>query len=181
MLAMQYSFTLPADYDMDVIRHRIAANGSKMDGFDGLVFKAFLYACRSVHGPENLYAPFYLWAGSEPMNRFLCSDGFVALARAFGWPAIRTWSVVDAPRTADLRGATQATRETVQLAPHARLADTLAREGEAARAAVRDGARAAVAGFEPTGWTAVRTRLWSTEPAVAAGAQRYAIGHVATG
>lgn len=63
MLAMQYSFTLPADYDMSIIRQRIATKGHLMDGFPLLVFKAFLQASRDVgrrHAFENLYAPFYM-------------------------------------------------------------------------------------------------------------------------
>ena len=37
MLAMQYSFTLPADYDMTIIERRIAENGHRLDGYPGLV------------------------------------------------------------------------------------------------------------------------------------------------
>ena len=58
MLAMQYTFTLPADYDMDIIRQRVTTKGPAVDGFPGLGFKAFLYTRRGDHGPENLYAPF---------------------------------------------------------------------------------------------------------------------------
>ena len=32
MIAMQYTFTLPADYDMGIIEKRIADNGHLMDG-----------------------------------------------------------------------------------------------------------------------------------------------------
>ena len=59
MLAMQYTFTLPADYDMDIIRQRVTTKGPAVDGFPGLGFKAFLYTRRGDHGPENLYAPFF--------------------------------------------------------------------------------------------------------------------------
>lgn len=96
MLAMQYSFTLPSDYDMSVIRERIASKGHLMDDFPLLVFKAFLYARRDQgrrHACENLYAPFYLWESAEGMNRFLGSNGFAALTGSFGWPSIKTWSV----------------------------------------------------------------------------------------
>ncbi|WP_433257560.1 DUF4865 family protein [Streptosporangium sp. CA-135522] len=33
---MQYEITLPADYDMKIIRHRVATRGSAMDAFPGL-------------------------------------------------------------------------------------------------------------------------------------------------
>jgi hypothetical protein len=36
MLAMQYGFTLPADFDMDIIRRRVTAKGPAVDGFPGL-------------------------------------------------------------------------------------------------------------------------------------------------
>lgn len=82
MLAMQYSFTLPADYDISDIRERITTNGYLMDGFPLLVFKAFPYASRDQgrhYACENLYAPFYLWESTEGMNNFLVSSGFATL------------------------------------------------------------------------------------------------------
>lgn len=91
MLAMQYSFTLPADYDMAIIRRRISDNGRRMDSLPDLAFKAFLHANRDPQGrgtPENLYAPFYLWKSSAGMNRFLASPGFATLTASFGWPSV---------------------------------------------------------------------------------------------
>ena len=44
MIAMHYRFTLPADYDMALIEQRIASNGARLDGFPGLLFKAYLYS-----------------------------------------------------------------------------------------------------------------------------------------
>ncbi len=79
MSAMQYSFTLPSDYGMSIIRRRIEAKGHITDGFPQLVFKAFLHAGRDArrnHATENLYAPFYQWDRPEGMNRFLGSQGF---------------------------------------------------------------------------------------------------------
>jgi len=40
MIAMQYRFPLPADYDMAIIDRRIADKGHLTDGFPGLLFKA---------------------------------------------------------------------------------------------------------------------------------------------
>jgi len=48
MLAMQYCFSLPADYDMAIVRRRISDNGHRMNGFPKLVFKAFLHASASA-------------------------------------------------------------------------------------------------------------------------------------
>src|SRR5271165_2720611 len=64
MIAMQYSFTLPADYDMSVIDRRIADKGPLLDGFPGLQFKAYLVARRGEHGPE----------AREPLCAVLCLE-----------------------------------------------------------------------------------------------------------
>ncbi len=60
MYAMQYAFTLPADYDMQIIRRRMADRGHMTDGFAGLGVKDYLIR---EHGKAasalNQYAPFY--------------------------------------------------------------------------------------------------------------------------
>jgi len=179
MLTMQYTRVLPAAFDMGAIRERIATKGPLLDAFEGLVFKAYLYACQGEHGPENLYAPFYLWADTAAMNRFLLGPGFAALARDFGWPAVNTGSLLHAELTPRLREARFATREVVALPPHAALAAWAEAEQSAARAAVAgDGAVAAIAAYEPTTWTLTRLRLWHALPDDAGEAQRYAVGHV---
>ena len=69
MLAMQYNFTLPADFDMDIIRKRVAAKGPLVDGFPGLGFKAFLYARRGEHKtrePLRAVLPLGRQRGHEP-------------------------------------------------------------------------------------------------------------------
>ncbi|MEO6278310.1 DUF4865 family protein [Roseateles sp.] len=93
MLAMQYVITLPDDYDMDTIRGRIHDKGHLLDGFGGLLFKSFLYACRGADGPLNLYAPFYVWRDTAGMDRFLRGPGFAALSADFGRPAVTLWAV----------------------------------------------------------------------------------------
>ncbi len=179
MIAMQYSIVLPADYEMAVIRERIAAKGPLTDDFPGLVFKAFLHASRGVHGPENLYAPFYLWEDADAMNRFLTGPGFVALTQSFGWPVVKTWSVLHGERTAHVREARHGTRSTVGIAPHTDLSALQHAETERARAAARrDGALASVVACDPRSWTLVRFHLWREPPAAAEGVQAYAVGHV---
>jgi hypothetical protein len=180
---MQYSFTLPADYDMAIIRQRIAANGHKMDGFPQLACKAFMHASRQAarqNAKENLYAPFYLWQGNEGMNRFLASSGFAALCADFGWPTIKSWSVWHAELQPDLAAATWASREILPIPAHSDLAALQAAESEAARQAIANGALAAVAAFEATGWSVLRFRLWPQyrESFDRAGLQVYEVGHV---
>lgn len=96
MLAMQYSFTLPADYDMGLIEQRIRDNGHRLNGFEGLEMKFYLYARRDdpvCASDLNLYAPLYLWRSVEGINRFLTSEGFAALCEHFGRPAVDIWLV----------------------------------------------------------------------------------------
>lgn len=72
MYAMQYELTLPADYDMGIIRKRVAARGLATDIFPGLGLKAYLILERGVEGSKvNQYAPFYLWTAISGMSRFL--------------------------------------------------------------------------------------------------------------
>ena len=183
MLAMQYSFTLPADFDMDVIRARVAAKGPLVNGFPGLGFKAFLYARRGEHGPENLYAPFYLWDDNEAMNRLLGGEVFAGVSTAFGWPSVKMWSVIHAAKTPALDDARYFSREILPIAPHTPLAQLQTTEAELAQSAVtRDGAVTAVTAFEPTTWSMVRARLWHDRPAVPThpGTQIYVVGYLAT-
>lgn len=184
MIAMQYRFVLPADYDMAIIRRRIASKGHLLDGFPDLVFKAYLYAERgadALPGRDNLYAPFYLWQGSAGMNAFLGGSGFAALVQAFGRPSVRCWSVWQASLSEGLAQACWASRETVPIAPHAALDALRESEREQAQDAVdRDGALAAVSAFEPTCWSLLRFRLWREPPPDLTGDTRqlYAVGHL---
>jgi hypothetical protein len=164
MLAMQYSFTLPADYDMQIIRQRIADKGHLMDRFPHLAFKAFFYACRdggAVKSRDNLYAPFYLWHHNEGLNAFLCGDGFAALMNSFGRPEVTLWSVWHAELSTSLSVATTATREIVPITPDQDLGKLPLFETEKTIEDVKSkGALAAIAAFEPVSWTLVRFRLW---------------------
>lgn len=93
MQAMQYEITLPADYDMAIIRQRVATKGAMTDDFEGLGLKAYGIRERGVDGsPVNQYAPFYLWASVEGMNQFLWGAGFAGLSRDFGRPIVRQWT-----------------------------------------------------------------------------------------
>jgi len=106
MIIMQYGFTLPADYDMSVIERRIQDNGHKLDGFPGLLLKAFLFSRRddaALSAEENRYAPLYVWKNAEAMTRFLQSAGFIGLTQDFGWPQINTWLTLRIPVVEEIR------------------------------------------------------------------------------
>lgn len=118
MIAMQYSFVLPADYDMAIIDKRIRDKGHLFDGFPHLRFKAFLSARRQggdFPSTANLYAPFYLWDEPEGISDFLSGPGFAAVTQSFGWPEVtsgrcgtrslptRRWAKRNMRRAASLR------------------------------------------------------------------------------
>ncbi|MFM4703105.1 DUF4865 family protein [Aeromonas bivalvium] len=124
MIAMHYRFTLPADYDMGLIEARIANHGAKLDGFPGLLFKAYLYSRQddgALPGQENRYAPFYVWHSAEAMHRFLSSEGFAALTRHFGWPRIQTWQLLRAPDPASLDGTCMTRLRRTRVSSHDQL------------------------------------------------------------
>jgi hypothetical protein len=177
-LAMQYSFALPADYDMAIVERRIAEKGPLLDGWPGLSAKAYLSARRDANQRENLYAPFYVWDDAAAMSGFLTGRGFAGVSDAFGWPQVRVWIVWRAWLARDAEQARFATREIAPIAPHAALEELEAQENGAADEAIDRGALAAVAGFEPTTWTCVRFRMWRACPERRDGVAFYDVGHV---
>lgn len=181
MMAMQYSFVLPADYDMEIIRQRIASKGHLLDDFPGLAFKAYLSADRSGGvAAENLYAPFYLWREPEAMHAFVNGAGFAGVAQAFGWPSIKIWSVWHHWLGEQVAQARHARRIVTPIAPYTALAALREREQAQAVALREQGALAVVVGFEPVSWSLVRFSLWRdvTDTAPQASEQCYAVGHM---
>lgn len=179
MLAMQYSFVLPADYDMGIIARRIRDKGPMLDGFPHLRFKAYLSATMREGSAENLYAPFYLWDHPEGLSNFLTGPGFATLTRDFGWPEVATWVVWHAELAPDPGAARFASRETRQIVPYSDLNAERKAATEAAHASAGSDTLADVVAFNPTTWTFLRFRLWGHLPqAVADDAQLYDVGHL---
>ncbi|PVZ82567.1 DUF4865 domain-containing protein [Serratia sp. S1B] len=122
MIVMQYRFTLPADYDMALIERRIEENGAKLNGFAGLLFKAYLIArCDDVYTDENRYAPLYVWKNAKAMTTFLQSPGFKKLTQDFGWPQIDTWLALRLPDINEIRHATWLSMTKQNIATHSDL------------------------------------------------------------
>ncbi|MGG6895303.1 MULTISPECIES: DUF4865 family protein [Rhizobium] len=184
MIAMQYDFPLPADYDMAIIDRRIREKGPLLDNLPGLKFKAYLTARKgdAVTGSrQNLYSPFYVWQQEEGLSDFVCGPGFLALTENFGRPQVNTWIVWHADTATDIRSAKLATREVVAIEPDASLADLRGEESKAVAQALSNGSSlASVVAFEPSHWTLVRLHLLAEPPKDPAqsGLQIYNIGHL---
>ncbi|MBV7696296.1 DUF4865 family protein [Streptomyces sp. TRM70350] len=172
MHAMQYQLTLPADYEMDVIRARVARLGHLLDDWAGLGFKAYLIRERGVHGsPVNQYAPFYLWRTVEGLNSFLWGGGFQGLSDDFGRPVVRQWAglayeeggAVGAHARVAVRRSTPVPEGVVL----SEVAGDAVREAE--RLAAQDGALCAAAAVDAARWELVHFSLWADHTAKAEG------------
>ncbi len=180
MITMQYRIALPADYDMDIIRQRIAARGHLTDDFPHLSFKTYLYADRNAGAHENLYAPFYLWHNTQGMNAFLGGAGFAGVIESFGRPVVQTWSVWHARTVSDLSLATHATRDIAPIAARTTLSTLRDEEEASVQTDLDRGALAAISAYDPTTWTLLRFRLWGTAVSrpIGSDADVYEVGHV---
>ena len=86
---MQYKILLPDDYDMDNIRQRVKNNGHKTDGFQDLMFKAYLIKEKDgTSESHNEYSPLYLWNDSGGMNKFIFEGFYNNILQSFGWQRI---------------------------------------------------------------------------------------------
>ena len=85
MNAMQYKIKLPENFDMDVIRKRVNDNGFKTDGFEELLFKAYLIKDTES---EKEYSPLYIWKDSKGMNKFIFDGFYDNILNSFGWQTI---------------------------------------------------------------------------------------------
>jgi hypothetical protein len=133
MFAMQYEITLPADYDMAIIRRRVAERGHLLDDFPGLGLKTYLIRERGEDGADcNQYAPFYLWPQVQSLLPFV-TGAFKGIIDSFGRVAIRSWVGLDVEIHPgfDRRQVTAVTRQLLPVAPGMNLADL--RRSEAAR------------------------------------------------
>ena len=117
MYAMQYAINLPADYDMQIIRDRVAATGRLMDDFAGLEFSACLIREKARGATRNAYAPFYVWRDIDGMRSFCWGEsGYSSIVRDFGRRPIQDWTVAQlVPGPVPYAGARSLTMSTVQL------------------------------------------------------------------
>ncbi|MFV0131136.1 DUF4865 family protein [Streptomyces sp. HMX112] len=167
MHAMQYEITLPADYDMGIIRHRVATRGHLLDAFPGLGLKAYLVRDRADGSVVNQYAPFYLWAAPEAMNRFLLGPAFQGVVDDFGRPEVQHWSGVayqEGPASAIAPRA--ATRHRVRAGAGEKPADAVERALAAHRRLARtEGVVATAVAVDPRHWETLSFALWAQDAA----------------
>ncbi|MFJ8357392.1 DUF4865 family protein [Streptomyces sp. NPDC093984] len=172
MHAMQYELTLPADYDMDIIRGRVSRIGHLLDDWDGLGFKTFLMRERGVHGsPVNQYGPFYLWNTVEGMNAFLWGGAFQGLVGDFGRPVVQQWTgLAYEEGVAAASPAVVAVRRRQQVPDGLPLSEVMEDAvREAGRLAGEDGAVLAAAAVDTRHWELVHFSLWDHDTPKATG------------
>ncbi|MEU4079475.1 DUF4865 domain-containing protein [Streptomyces venezuelae] len=180
MDAMQYEITLPADYDMGIIRQRVVTKGHLLDAFPGLGLKAYLVRERADGSPVNQYAPFYLWATPAGMNSFLWGPGFQGIVNDFGRPVVQHWtglSYEEGPAATAAPGT--ATRQRIPLGgavpPGEAVADAVAGHARAAR---RDGVVASALAVDPRHWELLAFTLWADTQAPADEGERFSVLHL---
>lgn len=182
MLAMQYEITLPADYDMGIVRSRVATRGSRTDTFPGLGLKAYGIREKGVDGSTvNQYAPFYVWLTPAAMNDFLVGPGFAALCADFGRPSVRHWNglafALGPEREATPRAAS---RISTRLEPGGQLREAVAAAGrDVRRHGETPGVWCSALAIDPTTWELVQFTLWAKDVGEGAG-DRYEVLHTST-
>lgn len=188
MHAMQYEITLPADYDMGVIRRRVATRGHLLDGAPGLGLKAYVIRERGRDGsPVNQYAPFYLWDDPAALTGFLRGPGFDALCGDFGRPAVRNWhGVTRESGSARAEPPTHAERTVRTLRADVPLDTQLGAAAEELRRTARaEGVHTAALGLDPLRWELVRFVLRGGPPgpdrAGHGPTERYEVLHLSEG
>ncbi|MFI8368482.1 DUF4865 family protein [Streptomyces sp. NPDC085466] len=190
MYAKQYEITLPAGYDMSVIRKRVADGGHVLDDWAGLGLKAYLIRERGVAGsPVNQYAPFYLWNDTGAMARFLVGGrGFQNIIRDFGRPAVQHWTGVachagparTAPPQAASRRLTPLPWDADPEGTGLGLSALIEAEEEQLKQLARhDAVHTAALAVDPHHWTLLRIVLWAdTSTPDADATERYEILHL---
>ncbi|MFF2523119.1 DUF4865 family protein [Streptomyces liangshanensis] len=179
MHAMQYEITLPADYDMGIIRARVATKGHLLDDFPGLGLKAYLMRERGPESVVNQYAPFYLWAAQDGMNAFLLGAGFDGVVRDFGRPEVQHWTGLafeEGPASTSV--ARTAVRRRHLVPETAALPDLLAEAvAETRRLSEAAGVVCAALALDPRRWELVHFTLWNHETPRTTG-DRFQVLHV---
>ena len=190
MYAMNYEITLPADYDMQIIRTRVKNYGHLLDDRAGLGLKTYLIRERGLGGSAvNQYASFYLWDDAGAMADFLVGGaGFQGIIRDFGRPPVHQWTVIATVAGPARAGVPQAaSRRITALGEEGdppgsglALAEQIARETqELEDLARREGVHTAALAVDPQHWRLLRFVVWQDAvPAQEEFTQRYEVLHL---
>ncbi|MEE3624350.1 DUF4865 family protein [Nitrospirillum sp. BR 11752] len=166
MLIAHYSHRLTADYDLDILHQRAAANAERWAAIPDLYFKGFLLRQAGRHGAiANAYSALYLWRQDAAFRDFLVQDRYKTVTDTFGRADIDVRVALDA-RKGPARDARFAVVDNAPIGVDVALgrvwADEIALNREVAEGA--DIVATAV-GVDARTWTLTRIRLTAEEPA----------------
>ncbi|WP_134742012.1 DUF4865 family protein [Nocardioides sp. 503] len=161
---MHYDIRLPRDYDMHLVRERVATRGHLLDELPGLGIKAYLARDVTAGAPCNSYSPLYLWHDTGAASTFLWGrGGFAGIVRDFGRPPVRTWLGGSFRRSGDPSAPRHATVSTAPLAVGTSLEDTAARsEAWCETTTARPGVHSAASLIDTSTWTLTQLVLTTT-------------------
>ncbi|WP_241300970.1 DUF4865 family protein [Burkholderia stabilis] len=180
MLTAYYVHRLPADYDLDIIRHRVRERGRLWDDTPELLFKGFLLREAGRYGAtENAYASFYLWRNEQAFAAFVTDGRYRVVTDSFGRAPIDVRVALDA-RKGRASTARFVRLEEVDIPADADLDAAIAQEVARNRevAAQPDVVVAAVS-VDPLRWRLTRVRVSEHEPADGGAGTVYQVLHLA--
>lgn len=172
MNCLQYRITLPADYNMELIRERVMLNGYKTDKFDGLLYKFYLMAEKAEGGFQNEYAPLYIWATHHGINKFLFEGYFDSIPTSFGWQTID--NMVPYVIEGDLAKA----KFVVQLNHKIKATDQMIKPAFTQSV---DTAVAQMLVYNPATWVVSEYYFFDTKPSVKSNYAIYEVLHISEG
>lgn len=182
MITAHYRHRLPADYDLDRIRHRAKARGPAWDATADLYFKGFLLREAGKQGAiENSYSSLYLWRSDQGFVDFLLSDRYRHLTERFGRAQIDVRVVLDA-RKGRATQARYVFEQSRDIGRDVELGDAISQEVAHNRdTADQPGIVAAITAVDTRRWRVSRFLL-TEDPALMrdAAAQTYEVLHLAS-
>jgi hypothetical protein len=161
MIAMQYTIRLAGDYNIDLVRERVALRKPLFDGLEGLLHKSYLF-----NAAEGIYAPFHVWRCDDAARDFLTGDLFRDLVETYGRPRVRCWGVLAYGGNPEAGNPHKAMKEIDTIAAEIDLPDLTRTEGERHRRALEmPGLCFHLIGLDPDRWELMRYSAWS-DPAL---------------
>ena len=189
MYATFYDRIFPADYNMGIIRERVAKVGHILDDRAGLHLKAYLIRERGIDtAPVNQVASCYLWEDPDAMAEFFFADGgFFGVIRDFGRPAVEHWmsvaTVAGPARGGQPRAASRRITELPESLDRDGTGLGIAREIERETALLTElsahpGLHTAAIAVDPRDWRLLRLTLWADECPAGEDGDRFEVMHL---